>query len=62
VQGADESKKSSRALLLIVAAVALNRALNRIINSAMTYGNVERRMRQPLGKALPVVVTRLMDD
>ena len=62
MQGADESKKSSRALLLIVAAVALNRALNRTINSAMTYGNVERRMRQLLGKALPVVVTRLMDD
>jgi len=48
--------------LLIVAAVALNRALNRTINSAMTYGNVERRMRQPFGNALSVVVTRLMND
>ena len=52
--------------MLIVAAVALNKALNkafnRTINSAMTYGNVERRMRQPFGKALPVVVARLMND
>jgi hypothetical protein len=45
-------KKRSRALLLAVAAATLNRT----INSAFTDGNVERRMRQLFGKALPIIV------
>ena len=45
-------KKRSRALLLTVAAATLNRT----INTAFTYGNVERRMRQLFGKALPIIV------
>ena len=46
-------KKRSRALLLTVAAATLNRN----INTAFTYGNFERRMRQLFGKALPIIVT-----
>jgi hypothetical protein len=45
-------KKRSWALLLLVAAATLNR----IINSAFTYGNVERLMRQLFGQALPIIV------
>jgi hypothetical protein len=30
--------------------------LNGTTNSAVTYGNIERRMRQLFGKALPIIV------